>query len=86
MRLAGSDCWNASDTASSLATAIPSRHGATVVGVATASAGHASTQDASKYEAPDAIQKVVIVLYPLLLAFVAAIIWTVLWFGLYAVN
>ena len=48
--------------------------------------GHASHQDASEYEAPDAIQKVVIVLYPLLLAFVAAIIWTVLWFGLYAVN
>lgn len=34
----------------------------------------------------DAIQKLVIILYPLLLTFVAAIIWVMLWFGLYAVN
>lgn len=48
--------------------------------------GRASGQDVRDFEPPDAVQKLVIVLYPLLLAFVAAIIWVVLWFGLYAVN
>jgi hypothetical protein len=48
--------------------------------------GRSSDQDAGGYETPDAIGKVVIVLYPVLLAFVAAIVWAVLWFGLYAVD
>jgi hypothetical protein len=48
--------------------------------------GRSSGQDAGAYEAPDVIEKVVIVLYPLLLAVLAAIVWTVLWFGLYAVD
>lgn len=48
--------------------------------------GRSSDQDAGDYETPDAIGKVVIVLYPVLLAFVAAIVWAVLWFGLYAVD
>lgn len=48
--------------------------------------GRSSGQDVRDFEPPDAIQKLVIVLYPLLLAFVAAIIWVVLWFGLYAVD
>ena len=48
--------------------------------------GRSSDQDAGDYEAPDAIGKVVIVLYPVLLVFVAAIVWAALWFGLYAVD
>jgi hypothetical protein len=48
--------------------------------------GGSSGQDAGAYEAPDMIEKVAIVLYPLLLAVLAAIVWTVLWFGLYAVD
>jgi hypothetical protein len=48
--------------------------------------GRAADQDAGTYEAPGAIEKVVIVLYPLLLAFLAAIVWAAIWFGLYAVD
>lgn len=48
--------------------------------------GRSSDHDAGDYAAPDAIGKVVIVLYPVLLAFVAAIVWTVLWFGFCAVD
>jgi hypothetical protein len=35
---------------------------------------------------PGVIEKVVIVLYPFLLAMLAALVWSVLWFGLYAVD
>jgi hypothetical protein len=38
------------------------------------------------YDPPDAIEKVAIVLYPLLFAALAAVVWAVLWFGLYAVD
>jgi hypothetical protein len=48
--------------------------------------GRSSGQDADTYEAPDTIEKVVIVLCPMLLAFLAAIVWSVLWFGLSAVD
>jgi hypothetical protein len=48
--------------------------------------GHSFGQDLGAYEPPDIIEKVVIVLYPLLLALLAAIVWTALWFGLYAVD
>jgi hypothetical protein len=48
--------------------------------------GRRSDQDAETYEIPDGIEKVVIILYPMLLAFLAAIVWAALWFGLYAVD
>jgi hypothetical protein len=48
--------------------------------------GRSSHQDAGTSEAPGPIEKVVIVLYPMLLAFLAAIVWATLWFGLYAVD
>lgn len=48
--------------------------------------GRSSGQADGDYEAPDAIEKVVTVLYPMLLAFLAALMWAVLWFGLYAVD
>jgi hypothetical protein len=48
--------------------------------------GRSPDQDAGTHEAPDAIQRVVIVLYPMLLAVLAAIVWAALWFGLYAVD
>lgn len=48
--------------------------------------GRTSGQDAAGYDAPDAIGKTVVVLYPVLLAVVAAIVWAMLWFGLYTVN
>jgi hypothetical protein len=49
--------------------------------------GRSSRREAgATYQAPDVIEKVVIVLYPLLLALLAATVWTALWFGLYAVD
>ena len=48
--------------------------------------GRSSGGATGDYETPDEIGKVVIVLYPMLLAFVAAIVWAALWFGLYAVD
>lgn len=48
--------------------------------------GRSSGKDPRAFEPPDAIQKLVIVLYPLLLAFLAALVWIALWFGLYAVH
>ncbi len=48
--------------------------------------GGSSDQDAEPSEAPDTIEKVMVLLYPVLLAFLAAIVWAALWFGLYAVD
>lgn len=41
--------------------------------------GRSAGEDRGDYQAPDTIEKVVIVLYPLLLTFLAAIAWIVLW-------
>jgi hypothetical protein len=48
--------------------------------------GRSTGRDGGSQTAPDALAKVVTVLYPLLLAVVAAVAWAVLWFGLYAVD
>jgi hypothetical protein len=48
--------------------------------------GRQSDPDVGNYDPPDAIEKVAIVLYPLLFAALAAVVWAVLWFGLYAVD
>lgn len=41
--------------------------------------GRSTDEGGGDYQPPDAIEKIVIVLYPLLLAFLAAIVWIVLW-------
>jgi hypothetical protein len=48
--------------------------------------GRRPDPDAGNYDPPDAIEKVAIVLYPLFFAALAAVVWTILWFGLYAVD
>jgi hypothetical protein len=48
--------------------------------------GRLPNPGAGDYDPPDAIEKVAIVLYPLLFAALAAVVWTALWFGLYAVD
>jgi hypothetical protein len=38
------------------------------------------------YEPPGSFEKLSAVLYPIVLALIAAIVWAVLWFGLYAID
>jgi hypothetical protein len=48
--------------------------------------GRAGSQNEGGHRVPGALEKVVIVLYPMFLACLAAVAWAVLWFGFYAVD